>query len=353
MKKYFTFAVFFLICTAAFSQSNMDTVAVVNLTKSEPITVKQLRTEVERAEKMTGKTLTLAERKEVLDGMINNRLMLQQAEKEGLRVSDEEINQQINSLKAQMAQQLGRAPTESEFTKALQEETGMTLPAFREEGKKQLLVQQFIMKKKGDTLQNIKKPSEKEVKEEYELYSSQFVQDQTAIFTAILFTYKDAGERSTAKTNADKLAKEINGNLTVFDEKVEKGLISSPSIAYKSTKDGKLAKNATALNLVGKEFMDAVFALPQGKVSDVIEVPKGSAQAFYIVKITGNLPAKILSLDEHPLNAPGSVTVRQLLEEAIMRRNQQQNLMNALVEITTELRKDKSFTVNEKNLEYK
>jgi LAS superfamily LD-carboxypeptidase LdcB len=46
----------------------------------------------------------------------------------------------------------------------------MNLSAFREEGKKQLLVQQLLMKTKGDTIKAIKAPTESEIKKEYDAY---------------------------------------------------------------------------------------------------------------------------------------------------------------------------------------
>ena len=41
----------------AFAQSDLQPAAIVNLTKSEPVTVKQFRTEVERMEKSAGRAL--------------------------------------------------------------------------------------------------------------------------------------------------------------------------------------------------------------------------------------------------------------------------------------------------------
>ncbi|MDR2509634.1 MAG: SurA N-terminal domain-containing protein, partial [Spirochaetaceae bacterium] len=112
----------FLTAISAFGQNDMQTVATVRLTKTESITVKQLKIEVDNIQKATGKTLNNAERREVLDSMINQRLALQAADRDRVSVSDAEVNQQINEFRSQLAGRLGRNPTESEFADAIRQQ---------------------------------------------------------------------------------------------------------------------------------------------------------------------------------------------------------------------------------------
>ncbi|MCL2128119.1 MAG: SurA N-terminal domain-containing protein, partial [Treponema sp.] len=153
----------------AFAQADLQPAAIVNLTKSEPITVKQFRTEVERMEKSTRRTLNDKERRDVLDVMINERLAIQAAEKDKITISENEITQQINQLKTQMVQAIGRQPTDAEFATAIKNETGLELPAFRDQVRRQLVVQKYLMSKKQSTIENIKIPSEDEISNTYGL----------------------------------------------------------------------------------------------------------------------------------------------------------------------------------------
>ncbi|MDL2230014.1 SurA N-terminal domain-containing protein, partial [Treponema sp. OttesenSCG-928-L16] len=130
---------------ALYSQSDLQPAAIVNLTKSEAITVKQFRTEVETMEKASGRTLNAAERKQVLDVMINERLALQAAERDRVTISDGEVNQQMQQLRSSMVQQLGRQPTDAEFALAVKNETGLEVNAFRDQMKRQLTIQKYLM----------------------------------------------------------------------------------------------------------------------------------------------------------------------------------------------------------------
>jgi hypothetical protein len=145
--KYRGFFVFFSVFLAAqaFAQADLQPAAIVNLTRSEPITVKQFRTEVERMEKSTRRALTESERREVLDAMINERLAIQAAEKDRITVAESEVNRQIDQLRAQMVQAIGRQPTEAEFATAIRNETGLDMAAFRDQTRRQLITKKYLM----------------------------------------------------------------------------------------------------------------------------------------------------------------------------------------------------------------
>lgn len=354
MKKYFLGLLIF--CAAAFAQAQQDmqVVATVNLSRREPITVKQLKSQIDMVEKATGqKVTTVAQRKEILDMMINERLVMQAAEKEGIRSDDAEFNQQLQTIRAQLAQAMGKQPTEAEFAQAIQQETGMNLATFREEWKKQRVITEYLRKKKGDLLATLKEPTEAEINKEYKLRSSQFTQDETIQFSALIVPFKTAAEKTKAREEANKISREINGSLNAFDEKIQKGF--TPDSVFKSSTTGILANNTVAVQQVGEEFLEVAFALDQGKVSKVIEVPQGSVSGFYIIKVTGKYPQKFLDLDDTPIqyrNASETVTVRKIIEMQIMQDRQAKILQQAQLELINELRKGNPYTIDEKNLNF-
>ena len=161
-----------LIAIPAFSQADLQPAATVNLIRTEPITVRQLRIEVERMERATSRTLTQAERLQILDVMINERLVLQAAERDRITVSENELNQQIQQLRAGLAQQLGRQPTDAEFAQAVMNESGMDVPTFRDNLRKQMIMQKYLSHKKGDVLASLRVPTEAEILAEYNLAKS-------------------------------------------------------------------------------------------------------------------------------------------------------------------------------------
>ncbi|MDR2479416.1 MAG: peptidyl-prolyl cis-trans isomerase [Treponema sp.] len=330
----------------AFAQSDLQPAAIVNLTKSEPITVKQFRTEVERMEKSAGRALNAEERRQVLDVMINERLAIQASEREKITISENEVNQQINQLKAQMVQVIGRQPTDAEFNQALKNETGLEMPAFREQLRRQLLVQKYLMTKKQSVIESIKIPSEDEILNTYNLAKAQFVRPETVRFSMIQVAYgTDASAKSKAKDLADKLNREIASSPSKFDEVALRG--QAPNSGYQAGDGGFLPRNMEAAQIVGPEFINTAFTLKQGEVSKLME----GQQGYQIIKVTETYTQKNLELDDI-FRLGTRMTVRDYIVNAMLQERQQKILERASNELVSELRAGKTFQVFEKNLSW-
>ena len=90
------FAVAFLalfMCAALFAQNDLQVLAVVKLNKNESISLKQIKTRVEMYEKQRGSVLSVDDRKKVLDALIQEKLVLQAAQKSGISITDSQIEQ--------------------------------------------------------------------------------------------------------------------------------------------------------------------------------------------------------------------------------------------------------------------
>jgi parvulin-like peptidyl-prolyl isomerase len=341
--------------SALFAQQDLQPVAIVKLTKPEPITVKQFRQQLDQMEKLKGGALTASERRQILDTMINDKLATQAAARDRITVSDAEVNQQIQTMRQQMSQQLGRNPTDSEFNNAIQQQYGMNLSAFREEAKKQLTLQRYMMEKKRALFDTYKDPTDADVEAEYELRRSQFTVDETAQFWSIYVS--DANEqggpptaaaKSRARAEIDRLNRQINGSVSVFDDLVVKG--QTAGLSYMGTTAGVIRKNVQARQETGLEFMNAVFGLEQGKVSPVLEVPSGQAAGFYLVKVIGKMPARLLGLND--MITEYNMTVRNYIKANLAQERQEQLIMQAQAELVQDLRKGNPFEVIERNMNF-
>jgi parvulin-like peptidyl-prolyl isomerase len=328
-----------------FAQLNLQVAAVVNLTRSEPITVGQYRTEVETMEKQAGRTLTGTERRQVLDVMINEKLVMQAAERDRITVSDSEINQQLQELRNQMAQALGRQPTETEFAQAIRNEAGVELPAFRDQLRKQLTIQKYMMAKKQNDLQNIRAPTEADIVNTYNLSRTQFVRPDTVRVSMVQVPFTDAVSKTRARTIADRLAREIGNSPERFDEALLRG--QSPATDYEAGDAGYLPRNLEAQQLVGQEFMVAAFSMRQGEVSRLLEGPRG----FQIIKITETYAQKNLELDDI-FQLGSRVTVRDYIRSALTQQIQQEVLTRISQELVTELRRGNPYQIFEANLNW-
>jgi parvulin-like peptidyl-prolyl isomerase len=336
----------FIIAVWGFAQADLQPAAIVNLTKSEPITVKQLRTEVERMEKSAGRALTAQERRDVLDVMINERLAIQAAEKDRITVSDNELNQQINQLKAQMAQAIGRQPTDAEFAVAIRNETGLEMVAFRDQVRRQLVTQKYLMAKKQSSFDSIKMPTETEILNMYNLTKSQFVRPDTVRFSMIQVLYgENAASKTRAKELVDRLVREIGTNTTRFDEVVLRGQASNSG--YQAGDGGFLPRNMEAAQVVGQDFINIAFSLKQGEISKLMEGRAG----YQIIKVTETYNQKNLELDDI-FQLGTRITVRDYLGNALLQQRQQETLAKASQELVTELRAGKTFQIFDRNLNW-
>lgn len=361
------FLILFLLVSqfaaAAFAQSDLQPVAIVRLTKSEPITVKQLKSDLEKLAWQTlalrlrrgpttaevsreVQTYTVEQRRQALDVVINEKLALQAAERDRITVADNEVNQQFNQLRTQMAQVIGRQPTDEEFATAIKSETGQDLPAFRDAFKRQSIIQKYLLSKKQALFSGIKEPTEEEIANIYTLTKSEFTRPETIRLSMIQVPYgQDAAAKTKARELVDRLNRDIGLDPSKFDDTVIRG--QAPNSGYQAGDGGYLPRNMAARQRVGEDFMNTAFALKQGEVSKVIEGISG----YQIVKITESLPQKALELDE--IASPGSrVTVRQYIAGNLFQQRQQETLARAQQELIVELRAGNPFQIMENNLNW-
>jgi parvulin-like peptidyl-prolyl isomerase len=320
------------------------TIQIAPSVAKETIFRGQLKSEVERMEKSARRPLTDAERRQVLDVMINERLAVQAAERDRVTVSENELNQQIQQLRAGMVQSIGRQPTDAEFAQAIKNETGLELQAFREQLRRQLIVQKYLQFKKQPLFESIKAPTAAEITNTYSLAKAQFVRPETVRFSMIQVPYgADAAARTGAKELADRLLREIGSNPSKFDEVAARG--QSPNSGYQAGDGGYLPKTMDAQQIVGQSFMTTAFALRQGQVSPLIE----GVRAYQIVKVTETYPMKNLELEDiYQLGT--RMTVRDFINGSMLQQRQQAILAQASQELVTELRTGNTFQIDEKNL---
>jgi parvulin-like peptidyl-prolyl isomerase len=357
---------FFLIAavmtvSSAAAQTDLQPAAIVRLTKSEPITVKQFRTETERIvreqlmmslrrtptqEEMTKavQNLSSQEKRQILDIMINDKLAVQAAERDKVTISDNEINQQIQQFKSGLAQNLGRTPSDDEFASLVRTQMGIEMPALREQLRKQLVIQKYLMAQKQDQFKNVSNPTDAEIQNAYNLARAQLVRPDTVRFSLIQVLYGvDSAAKAKAKETADRLIREIGASPSKFDETFIKG--QAPTAGYQAGDGGYLPRNLQAQEAMGASFLNAAFSLKQGEVSRLIEGLKG----YQIIKVTETYGQKNLELDDI-FQLGTRITVREYIYRSLLQDKQEEAIRKATNELVAELRKGNPFQVFESNL---
>lgn len=202
-----------------------------------------------------GKKILGEIKKQVLDAMINDKIALQQAEKEGVSLSDEEFRDAMNSLEEYHG---GKEALDKYIS-----QQGLDRDSFEKSVKEQLIINKFKDKITADV-----KVTDEEIKKFYDENKTMFELPAPEIRAShILVDTQEEAEKILAeiKAGADfaELAKKYSKDPATKDIGGDLGYFSK----------GKM----------DAEFEKAAFALKTGQVSDVVKTSFG----YHIIKVTG------------------------------------------------------------------
>ena len=359
MKRFLLFlCIFLMVSVFGFAQIDLQPVAIVRLSKTEQITVKQLKEYISwltmtkaMSTQDPNARLTDNEKRQALDELGNQYLACQAAEQEKITVTDRDINQyfdqSIKSFADGLAQIMGRAPTDAEVNSELLKRTGMTRTSYKEIMKRSLLTENYLKVKKQSLFEAIKPPTEAEILVIYNdakvrsIFDNGFIRPDTVKVRMIVVPYRNASEKTGAQNKANELARQIGSDPGKFDETSRE--FTKPNSGYISG-DAFVYNHANLRQAMGASFIDTVFALKQGAVSKVVERPDG----FYIIKIMETYRSKTLVLDDvYDLQDPRSITVRQVIASIEMQRRFMNTLKQASEELVAELKKKGSVQIQD------
>jgi len=302
------------------------TLATVKLIKTEIVSDKTFKEDVVKLEANLGKTLTSDERKAYLDDVINDLLFYQMCERDGIKVSDGEIDAYIAKLRAQRP----AGESEKQFAAFLATQ-GIPYADLRTYYKKQVLIQRWLMSAKSAEISAIPPIAIEEVLTTYELYKSRLVRPDTAKIAFLFYQYKDssAAERTKAadvmKGLSDRLAKGESFDVLRLKSQ-EQGYAANKESIY-------FERSEVFLKQFGKTFYDMVFSLKDGSNSMAFETEAG----WWIIRRMEFMPQKQLELsDPYRLGQTGSV--QQYISELLAKQRENEFLQKTFAELFTKLR---------------
>jgi hypothetical protein len=133
--------------TPIVSASGSASVAKIFLTKNEDIFIEQLRLEVERQVRMQEipqewlQKPAVEVRREVLNGMINNRLILQAADRDKISYTESDVKQQTDIVRASV----GRPLSDEQFKRGIELQYG-SYSAFQNYLREYIIKQKYVQK---------------------------------------------------------------------------------------------------------------------------------------------------------------------------------------------------------------
>jgi parvulin-like peptidyl-prolyl isomerase len=346
-----TTAIVLLVLLAApgvFAQVIDKPVATVRYTKVEVISAKQFRQKIEALEQRSGSTISLEDRKKLLDLLISEILINQAAAKEGVTVSTEELDARIDLAKKTSAAglNLNRELTDAEFRSLLQQ-SGLTWEDYQEQLEKAVIQQKYVMQKKRAFFDKIPPPDSAEIEDFYETNKAAFVAPDMVRFQHVFIDTRNLSskeERDKARQRAEEIYRELRNGAAFADLVVK---YSDDRVSrYKGGDFGYLRRDDQARKqLLGREFFEAPFKMKVGEISGVLT----SSIGFHIIKVTEKIPFKLLGLDD-PIPPQNNSTVRDQISAQLLQREQAEYYQQALMDLIEELKKKAEIKIFEDNL---
>ena len=203
--------------------------------------------------------------KEILNEMIEERLMLQFANNNNIKISDEDIKIAIEDVKKQ------NNFTDEMLEKALKNDK-VTINDYRERLKEQMIISKVI---NYEVKSNIH-IEENEIKKYYEEHRDEFKTPEEVRVRHMVFMYSEEERDSSKEEVIRKKAADILNKIREGEDFAKLASIYSEDLSAKSGGDLGYFSRGKMI----KDFEDAAFILKKGEVSDVIRTPYG----FHIIK---------------------------------------------------------------------
>lgn len=324
--------VFAMLCTALYAAPLSSPAATVNLIRNEVITNQELANELEL---YVAAGYTNITEYEVLETLINDKLIMQGAERDGYMISDRDLQALYASQKASVEAQLGQSITDAEFDEIVVYQYG-SVEEYKTYLKEQYVLNNYVYGKKADIANNVAEPTENDIKNWYR-------QNQTTLFAqgeiqkvSIITKAKtgDASKDEASKAELEKIYQEIKSGKVTFEKAVQ--LYSDDQASKARGGDvGWLIDNEIARANVGNDFVDTAMNLDIGEYSGVVSTPSD----WCIIKVTSHQPAKILTLDD-PIAPEETTTVRDYIASGLTYQNAQLAFVAAYEDLLNDLRNE-------------
>jgi foldase protein PrsA len=252
--------------------SSKDTAAKVN---GEAVSTEALNQQLEQLKKQYPNMFTGADgegrlldfKQRLLDNIINQKLIEQAAKDKGIKISDADVQKQIDQLRAGFKDQ-------AQFDEALKS-AGMTVDGLKTQIRNQLVTQKLI-----DSLSSNSKVSEADIQAYYDKNKAQFFQKASKKASHILFKPED-------KAKAEAVLAEVKdgGN---FEALAKKNSIDTAT----ASKGGDLGWPTSAYV---PEFQAALDKLKKGETTTkLVQSPFG----WHIIRVTDERAGTQQSLAE-------------------------------------------------------
>ncbi len=245
-------------------------------------------------------------KKEMLNQMVEEKLLRQEAKKQNIIVTKQDIQKGVDEVKK-------RFKPDNNFQEYKEElkRQGYTEKAFENDIKEQLMVMQLIDK---EIKSKAVLPTEAEVQKYYDEHKKELKQDEQVRARHILIRVEEKADLK-AQSAALKKIQEVQA-------KIKKGG-DFAALAKEYSEDPGSKENGGDLGFFTKEtmvpeFSKAAFALKPGQVTDAVKTSFG----YHLIKVEEVKPAKQLTLDDEvPVGNGKNVKIKEYVQNMLYQQS--------------------------------
>jgi len=323
----------------AWPQSIARTVATVQLHKPQIISSPQFTAYASMVARQSGRdALDQGQCAAVLDALVDEYLIQQEAAERRLVPTDAEVGQVLVERRRQVEQQLGleQPYTDEGWAALIQQQFRLTPEEYRARITVLLVTERLVVQMRPGRLEEVQLPAEAEITEYYDMNVHQFVQPKMALVLHIHFRTQGLDEEAArrARERAEEALKELRDGVSFEDLVVKYSDDGNSRYSGGELGNRYLRRNdASGLETLGREFLRTVFAMQVGETSEVVQ----SRVGFHILKIADRLPARLLTLDDR-VTPRSSQTVRGQITALLATERQASTSQQVVQEVIGELR---------------
>lgn len=279
---YCSLFILFLTCAAVYGQPSEFENKIVAVVNEDVIT--QVDVDIalaslisEYKEKYSADELVMRikeARQEILNQMIEDRLILQEAKRRGVTVDGAEVEERLSDVKS-------RFPSDDDFDDALND-VGISFDILRNRYKEQVMMGKLVTHEVREKV--VVTPSE--ISDYYAKHAGEFKTPQAVHLKNIMIRFEEGNDESSVKQETDDIYLLIKEGRDFSD------LARRYSQGPRAQEGGDLG--FVEKGQMRKEFDDVVFNL---KVGDVC-TPMKTEAGYYIFKVEENKEGYVPSLEE-------------------------------------------------------
>ncbi|MBN2735997.1 MAG: SurA N-terminal domain-containing protein [Spirochaetales bacterium] len=314
---------------------------------TEVIYLNKFKDQIQAVESQYKRVLTVEERKQLLEQLIDEKLMAQAAKEAGIVVTETEIENKLNQVKSLIEMQYKQKISNDDFKKIL-ESKGTDWDEFMEQIRVSALNEKYKMSQNQGNPKKSTEITKADVEEYYNENRQLFVSQEMIKIKQIFIITKGLTEEQ--KTEAENKAYEIEKALksgVSFDDYNKIYLTANPKEVGATVIETWTRNDESRKITYGKDFYNSVFKLEKGVLSKVLESELG----LHIIQVLEKYPFKILELDNMipPTNV---LSVRQQIETAIKQQREMETYQAITDKLVSQIKTKSDIKIFEENLQW-